>query len=296
MENENANKLLPAGANGSINSVQSEVETSNDEPSKNQSEVQSKENFRPVRSTRTRQKQVENVNVNNLPSAEESSASVSGVHSKCEASNDELPKRSTRTRQKNQVAKACTENVLTKESASPRVRKLAEEALSPACTSKSTSQFVGGYTGSPVKDRLKVYEEAVKQSAGLKSRLKPSLGKSRRKSSVAESLRKVSAARNISVHEAVSEVLADHGVVDHNKSTLNCSRAPAAKVVRPSRKVFASGGRGVSPATGPRSGNLTGSSHLMKSRSRLNISGKVTTPSNMVRGSSFLPAKRRGQH
>merc|ERR1712042_351985 len=212
----------------------------------------------------------------------------------CEASNDELPKRSTRTRQKNQAVKACTESVLTKEYASPRVRKLAEEVLSPACTSKSTSRFVGGYTGSPVKDRVKVYEEAVKKSAGLKSRLKSSLGKSRRKSSAAESLRKVSAARNISVHEAVSEVLADHGVVDHNKSTLNCSRAPAAKIVRPSRKVFASGGRGVSPATDPRSGNLTGSSHLMKSRSRLNISGKVTTPSNMVRGSSFLPAKSKG--
>merc|ERR1712142_561431 len=105
--------------------------------------------------TRTRRNQVENVNANKLLSAEECSVSVSGVHTECEASNDELPKRSTRTRQKNQAVKACTESVLTKEYASPRVRKLAEGVLSPACTSKSTSRFVGGYTGSPVKDRVK---------------------------------------------------------------------------------------------------------------------------------------------
>merc|ERR1711915_398959 len=264
------------------------------------SDDQTDSDGRPVRSTRTRQKkQTENVQDDRLPSSD--NGSVSDEKSEDSGScNDELPKRSTRTRQRNQLVKACSESVLTKESASPRVRQLAEEALSPACTSKSTSRLISGCTGSPVKDRVRIFEEAMKKSAGLKSK---------RKSSIAESLRKVSAARNLSVQEAVSEVLADHDVVDHvkmpssdpNKSALNTSRAPTGKIVRPGRKVFASGGRGVSPAFGPRSGNLTGSSsHLMKSRSRLNISGKITTPnkattpSNMTRGSSFLPAKPKG--
>jgi len=252
----------------------------------------------PTRSTRTRQK--------NLPSTDDDKTA-----SETECAEDARPIRSTRTRQK-QLAGSNSESALTNGSASPRVRELAAQVLSPALkTSSSASKLMGGYTGSPVKDRVKVFEEAMKESAGLKS-----ARKSRRKSSIQVSLEKVSAARKLSVNAVIAEqepnivrkgpVIRKSPGVSSNTSNLNNSRAPAGKVVRPGRKVLASGGRGLTPSSGPRSGNHTGSSSkLMKSRSRLDIiqkNNKITpsksnTPSNMVRGggiTTFLPSKPKG--
>jgi len=245
----------------------------------------------PTRSTRTRQK--------NLPSSEDDKTA-----SEAEPAEEARPARSTRTKQK-QLAQSCSESTLTKGAASPRVRELAAQVLSPAIKhSASTSRLPGGYAGSPVRDRVKVFEQAMRDSAGLK----------KRRSSIANSLARVSAARNLSVNDVIAEqevqvvkkgptIKKSPGVT--NTSALNNSRAPAGKVVRPGRKVFASGGRGVSPATGPRSGSNTGSSsNLMRSRSRLDIierNGKTTpskanTPNNLVRGglTSFLPSKPKG--
>lgn len=262
----------------------------------------------PNRSTRTRQK--------NHPSAEDDKAA-----SEVESAEEVRPVRSTRTKQK-QLAQSCSDSTLTKGAASPRVRELAAQVLSPAIKhSSSTSRLPGGYTGSPVRDRVRVFEQAMRDSAGLKRKsikenasMKQSRN-SKRRSSIADSLARVSAARNLSVNEIIVEqevnvvkkgptIKKSPGVT--NTSALNNSRAPAGKVVRPGRKVFASGGRGVSPATGPRSGSNTGSSsNLMRSRSRLDIierNGKTTpskanAPNNLVRGglTSFLPSKPKGQ-
>jgi len=252
----------------------------------------------PTRSTRTRQKN---------PSSTDDDKTASET----ECAEDARPMRSTRTRQK-QLAGSNSESALTNGSASPRVRELAAQVLSPALkTSSSASKLMGGYTGSPVKDRVKVFEEAMKESAGLKS-----ARKSRRKSSIQVSLEKVSAARKLSVNAVIAEqepnivrkgpVIRKSPGVSSNTSNLNNSRAPAGKVVRPGRKVLASGGRGLTPSSGPRSGSHTGSSsNLMKSRSRLDIiqkNNKITpsksnTPSNMVRGggiTTFLPSKPKG--
>jgi len=242
----------------------------------------------PTRSTRTRQK--------DPPS----------TGSETDGSEDARPIRSTRTKQK-QLAQSCSESILTKGAASPRVRELAAKVLSPALKqSSSTSRLPGGYTGSPVKDRVMIFENAMRDSAGLRSNKK-----AKRKSSISMSLQKASAARKIPIQEALAEqeVVVKKGPTIRkspgvsNTSSLNNSRAPAGKVVRPGKKVFASGGRGVSPATGPRSGSHTGSSsNLMRSRSRLDIIERNKTtpnknaPSNMVRGglTSFLPAKPKG--
>merc|ERR1712240_499862 len=252
----------------------------------------------PTRSTRTRQK--------NLPSTDDDKTA-----SETECVEDARPIRSTRTRQK-QLAVSNSESALTNGSASPRVRELAAQVMSPSLkTSSSTSKLMGGYTGSPVKDRVKVFEEAMRDSAGLKS-----ARKSRRKSSIQVSLEKVSAAHKLSVNAVIAEqepnivkkrpVIRKSPGVSSNTSNLNNSRAPAGKVVRPGRKVLASGGRGLTPSSGPRSGSHTGSSsNLMKCRSRLDIvqkNNKITpsksnTPSNMVRGggiTTFLPSKPKG--
>merc|ERR1712013_150733 len=133
-----------------------------------------------------------------------------------------------------------------------------------------------------------------------------------RKSSIQVSLEKASAARNISVGVIINEqeVVVKKGPtirkspgVSSSTSALNNSRAPAGKVVRPGRKVLASGGRGFTPSSGPKSGSHTGSSsNLWKSRSRLDIIErnkttpiKANPPSNIVRGvTSFLPGKPKG--
>merc|ERR1712223_9055 len=78
--------------------------------------------------------------------------------------------------------------------------------------------------------------------------------------------------------------------------SLNTSRAPAGKVVRPMRKVLASGGRTVNTPSSASSHSGSSSAKLMKSRSRLDIPGarKEGGPSNMIsKGgiTSFLPAK-----
>eukprot|EP00092_Neocalanus_flemingeri_P016899 GFUD01018278.1.p1 GENE.GFUD01018278.1~~GFUD01018278.1.p1 ORF type:complete len:922 (-),score=266.55 GFUD01018278.1:110-2758(-) len=141
----------------------------------------------------------------------------------------------------------------------------------------------------------------------------------RSRSSIAASLLKVSAAKRTSIAELLvsQEVVllkpATQSVLDTpspilsksksgavaktsatpSSSSLNNSRAPAGKVVRPNRKVFASGGRGISPAVGLRSGGVGvsgGSQGGVKSKSRMGIiqrSGQKSstvarTPSNMV--------------
>ena len=254
----------------------------------------------PNRSTRTRQK--------NHPSAEDDKAA-----SEVEPAEEVRSVRSTRTKQK-QLAQSCSDSTMTKGAASPRV-------LSPAIKhSSSTSRLPGGYTGSPVRDRVRVFEQAMIDSAGLKRKSikeNASMKQSRiskRRSSIADSLARVSAARNLSVNKIILEqevnVVKKGPTIKKspevtNTSALNNSRAPSGKVVRPGRKVFASGGRGVSPATGPRSGSNTGSSsNLIRSRSRLDIierNGKTTpskanTPNNIVRGglTSFLTSKPKG--
>ena len=225
--------------------------------------------------------------------------------------------RQTRTKTK-QLSKTQSEAALTKSAASPRVRELAAAVMSPV--KRTTPTRTVGYTGSPIRDRVKVFEQAMKESAGLRSSSdseKESVSTPNRsyctpgrKSSIARSLKKVSAARNVPVSTILSEssveIVAPHkkGPVIRKsppkpKENLNNSRAPAGKIVKPGRKVGASGGRGVSPATGPRSG--TGSSSLMKSRSRMELIQKAgrTTPSgklaNLVTGvSSFVPQKPKG--
>merc|ERR1712240_252765 len=106
----------------------------------------------------------------------------------------------------------------------------------------------------------------------------------RKKSSIQLSLQKVSAARKISVGEVLAEqeinIVRKSPEVSSNVFTPSNARAPAGKVVRPGRKMLASGGRGVTPSSGLKGGSHTGSSaSLMKSRSRLDImkmNGKVT--------------------
>jgi len=145
----------------------------------------------------------------------------------------------------------------------------------------------------------------------------------RSRSSIAASLLKVSAAKRVSIAELVAEqevVLVKNTDTPSpiltksrpaiktsatpSSSSLNNSRAPAGKVVRPGRKVLASGGRGVSPATGPRSGGVGvsgGSQGGMRSRSRMQIINRSTqrtpsgsrAPSNMVaKGASFVSKPR----
>jgi len=289
------------------------------------SETEGSNENRSVRSSRTRQKVIPTTDEDKTASETEGgnesrSVRTSRIRQKIATSTDEektasetesgedaRPSRSTRTKQK-QLASSCSESVLMKGAASPRVRQLAAQVLSPALKqSSSTSRLVGGYTGSPVKDRVRVFEQAMKESAGLKSNRK-----SKRKSSIQVSLEKASAARNISVGEIINEqeVVVKKGPtirkspgVSSNTSALNNSRAPAGKVVRPGRKVLASGGRGFTPSSGPKSGSHTGSSsNLMKSRSRLDIiernkttPNKANPPSNIVRGvTSFLPGKPKG--
>eukprot|EP00092_Neocalanus_flemingeri_P024242 GFUD01026291.1.p1 GENE.GFUD01026291.1~~GFUD01026291.1.p1 ORF type:complete len:926 (-),score=242.61 GFUD01026291.1:6-2783(-) len=141
----------------------------------------------------------------------------------------------------------------------------------------------------------------------------------RSRSSIAASLLKVSAAKRTSIAEllvsqevvllkpATQSVLetpspilskSKSGAVAKSSATpsgssLNNSRAPAGKVVRPNRKVYASGGRGFSPAVGLRSAGVGvsgGSQGGVKSKSRMGIiqrSGQKSstvarTPSNMV--------------
>ena len=140
--------------------------------------------------------------------------------------------------------------VATEESYTPPIKKL-------------SLKLVSGYTGSPVKDRVKVFEQAMKESAGLKS-----IRKSKRKSSITVSLEKASAARSTIILPTVKKgpTIKKSPEVPTNTSVLNNSRAPAGKVVR----------------FGIIERNKTTPS-------------KANPPSNMVRGvNSFLPAKPKG--
>ena len=241
---------------------------------------------------------------------------TSGQESEASEVEEAGPVRQTRTKTR-QLNKAQSEATLTKSAASPRVRELAAAVMSPV--KRSTPTRTVGYTGSPIRDRVKVFEQAMKESAGLKSSSdseKESVPTPSRyhtpgrRSSIARNLRKVSAARNVPVSTILSEASVEvieppkKGPIIRKsppkpKENLNNSRAPTGKIVKPGRKVAASGGRGVSPATGPRSG--TGSSSLMKSRSRMELIQKAgrTTPSgkgpNLVTGvTSLVPQKPKG--
>jgi len=182
-----------------------------------------------------------------------------------------------------------SENDLPNELASSKSR-ITFAGSSPAVKITSKSEVLGGYASSPVEVRVDDFEEERRDSAGLKRGRK-----SRKKSSIQLSLQKVSAARKISVGEVLAEqeinIVRKSPEVSSNVFTPSNARAPAGKVVRPGRKMLASGGRGVTPSSGLKGGSHTGSSaSLMKSRSRLDImkmNGKVTpskvnTPNNMA--------------
>merc|ERR1740128_326787 len=233
------------------------------------------------------------------------------------------PTRSTRTLTK----KMASSSTLTKPSASPRVRELASRALSPTKSATPNKNIAVGYTGSPIRDRVKVFENAMKESAGLKSSSSEEETETippktplrqfftpKRRSSIANSLRKVSAARNMSVAKVVEEqevnmvsppskkgpVIRKSPGTKPAKVNLNNSRAPTGKIIKSgvNKKVAASGGRGVTPG----SGSSTGSSSLVRSRSRMAIIDKAgkTTPSGngptnlRVGATSFLQQKPKG--
>merc|ERR1712110_712747 len=205
------------------------------------------------------------------------------------------PTRSTRTLTK----KMASSSTLTKSTASPRVRELASRALSPTKTLTPPKNIAVGYAGSPVRDRVKVFENAMKESAGLKSSSSEDETENvppktplrqfftpKRKSSIANSLRKVSAAGNMSVAKVVEEqevnvvsppskkgpVIRKSPGTKSNKVNLNNSRAPTGKIIKSgvNKKVAASGGRGVTPG----SGSSTDSNSLIRSRSRMAIIDK----------------------
>ena len=227
------------------------------------------------------------------------------------------PTRSTRTLTK----KMASSSALTKSAASPRVRELAAQVLSPARSATSPRHTAMGYTGSPISERVKVFENAMKESAGLKSSSSEQVETEsvpppktpftpKRKSSIANNLRKVSAARNIPVFKVVEEQEVKlisppkKGPVIRKspkpRTNLNNSRAPSGKIIKSgaNKKVAASGGRGVTPG----SGSSTGSNNLMRSRSRMAIiekAGKTTPsgngPANLRVGvTSFLQQKPKG--
>ena len=217
------------------------------------------------------------------------------------------PVRSTRSKPK-QLAQSCSEIVLSKGA------ELAAQVLTPTLKHSAV-----GYNGSPLKDGVKVFEPGMRDSAGLGAKRN---GKentpmkqahySKRRSSIRDSLAKASAARNLSVADILEEqevntvskpakkIKKSPGL--ETSTCLNNSRAPAGKIVRPGRKVLASGGRGVSPG-GPRSGSVTGSSNLMRSRSRLDIierAGRTTpskpnTPGNLAKGGMSVEKQRRDE-
>lgn len=300
----------------STRTKQKQVEQTSDnvKDASKETSIEEEDSVKPTRSTRTRQR--------NKPAEEEH------VTESAAEPVDIRPVRSTRTKQK-QLAQSCSETALTKGTASPRVRELVAQISSPALKQRASPRTV--VAGSPVSDRVRVFEQAMRDSAGLK-RKNPEKPKdcapverapkkasrtAKRRSSVGEVLKNVSGAQNVSVNDVIAEQ--EVNVVNpvrkgpiikkspgsNSSSNLNNSRAPAGKVVRPGRKVFASGGRGVSPATGPRSGSNTGSSsNLLRSRSRMDIierNGRITpskasTPNNLVKNgiSSFLPSKPKG--
>merc|ERR1719234_2157326 len=255
-------------------------------------------------------------------------------------SSDPQPSRSTRTRQRQRSA-TVEAAPLTK----PAVEKLEDASKATSVSPKTTEpladdadieieedddeeepvfpapQLSTGKKTPPSKPVAAAGEERRSRTTTKKSPQQQSRRTTERRSSLGDRLKRVSLARGVSLAELVSEqemVVTSpprRGGPTIRKSpssaapSNNTSRAPAGKVVRPMRKVLASGGRVVSSsnvsASGGRSANTpsSASSHsgssstkLMKSRSRLDIPGarKEGVPSNMVgKGgiTSFLPAK-----
>ena len=228
------------------------------------------------------------------------------------ASDEENSKaqRSTRTFSKKEASTAS----LTKSAASPRVRELAAKVLSPATMStppRATCNL--GYTGSPIRDRVRAFENAVKESSRPKSSSDEEVVPPpktptaqyftpKRKSSIASSLRKVSAARKMTVSQVVEEqevnvVSPPRKGLEARKSpaktkvNLNNSRAPAGKIVKAGKKVMASGGRGITPG----SGSGTGSNSLMKSRSRMNIIEKAGRVTPLEKAGRTTPIEKAGR-
>ena len=277
-------------------SMETSLSNSGEKESKNAEEVDSPHNERRM-----------NVAEKTLSAEKTSNNEVSKV-----ASDEENSKaqRSTRTFSKKEASTAS----LTKSAASPRVRELAAKVLSPATMStppRATCNL--GYTGSPIRDRVRAFENAVKESSRPKSSSDEEVVPPpktptaqyftpKRKSSIASSLRKVSAARKMTVSQVVEEqevnvVSPPRKGLEARKSpaktkvNLNNSRAPAGKIVKAGKKVMASGGRGITPG----SGSSTGSNSLMKSRSRMNIiekAGRVTPLEKAGRTTPIEKARR----
>jgi len=262
---EESNTRSSRSKQKAASSVSSDTQEENERPASRSTRTKQKivqevdPEERPTRSTRTKQKQLQG-----------EVQSESG--SKTSTPNQEAPemKRSTRTKQKllshNSQSGSGSEVTGT---ASPRVRELVARAMSPS-KARSNSPRVVGYTGSPVMERVQVFEKAMRDSAGLKSKevaeesaketratrqsksnLRSSMRKSR-KSSITSSLMKVSAARRQSVVELLEtqEVSLVRGnpvesptkkgpVIRKSPGTsrdvVNTSRAPAGKVVKPMR-------------------------------------------------------------
>ena len=283
--------------NGTMSSsMETSLSNSGEKESKNAEEVDSPHNERRM-----------NVAEKTLSAEKTSNNEVSKV-----ASDEENSKaqRSTRTFSKKEASTAS----LTKSAASPRVRELAAKVLSPATMStppRATCNL--GYTGSPIRDRVRAFENAVKESSRPKSSSDEEVVPPpktptaqyftpKRKSSIASSLRKVSAARKMTVSQVVEEqevnvVSPPRKGLEARKSpaktkvNLNNSRAPAGKIVKAGKKVMASGGRGITPG----SGSSTGSNSLMKSRSRMNIiekAGRVTPLEKAGRTTPIEKARR----
>ena len=277
-------------------SMETSLSNSGEKESKNAEEVDSPHNERRM-----------NVAEKTLSAEKTSNNEVSKV-----ASDEENSKaqRSTRTFSKKEASTAS----LTKSAASPRVRELAAKVLSPATMStppRATCNL--GYTGSPIRDRVRAFENAVKESSRPKSSSDEEVVPPpktptaqyftpKRKSSIASSLRKVSAARKMTVSQVVEEqevnvVSPPRKGLEARKSpaktkvNLNNSRAPAGKIVKAGKKVMASGGRGITPG----SGSSTGSNSLMKSRSRMNIIEKAGRVTPLEKAGRTTPIEKAGR-
>lgn len=247
----------------SISSEESEKPASRSTRTK-QKAVDVEHEEKPSRSTRTKQKQLQ---TEDLPESKK-------------VTDSQEVKRSTRTKQKllsHQSQSGSGSDVAGV--ASPRVRELVARAMSPS-KNKTPSPRLVGYTGSPVMERVQVFEKAMRDSAGLKnnkeSEEESSEKKTRgtrqsksnqrnstrtsRRSSIASSLLKVSAARRQSVVEVLesqevslvtlnaTDSPARRGPIIRKsagttREVVNSSRAPAGKVVKPMRGVS----KGVTP-------------------------------------------------
>merc|ERR1712013_310770 len=226
---------------------------------------------------------------------------------------DPQPSRSTRTRQRQRSATV----------EEPSTKSTAEDAANLVSQERSDSPSTP--QPCPKDDKAAQNEESTSSEPPLSAgqvtppskpaeerrtttkRTPPPRSAAKRRSSLGDRLKRVSTARDVTVAELVSEQEVVITSPPRRGPTIrkspssaapshNTSRAPAGKVVRPMRKVLASGGRVVNTPSSASSHSGSSSAKLMKSRSRLDIPGarKEGGPSNMIsKGgiTSFLPAK-----